>query len=55
MAIQLRLQALGATVPSSLMMMLPYMLTLLVLLYSSARGKGRSAPAAQGVNIPPRD
>ncbi len=55
MAIQLRLQALGATVPSSLMMMLPYMLTLLVLLYSSARGKGRSAPAALGVNIPPRD
>ncbi|MEG2004792.1 MAG: ABC transporter permease [Bilophila sp.] len=55
MALQLRLQALGATVPSSLMMMLPYVLTVLVLLWSSARGKGRAAPAALGINIPLRE
>ena len=54
MAFQLRLQALGTTIPSSLMMMLPYALTILALLFSSARGKGRSAPAALGENIAPR-
>ena len=53
MAFQLRLQALGTTSPSSLMMMLPYALTILALLFSSARGKGRSAPAALGENISP--
>lgn len=55
MALQLRLQALGATFPSSVMMMLPYILTIVVLLWSSSRGYGRAAPAALGVNIPPRD
>lgn len=53
MALQLRLQALGTTIPSSLMMMLPYALTILALLFSSARGKGRNAPAALGENISP--
>ena len=53
MAFQLRLQALGTTIPSSLMMMLPYALTILALLFSSARGKGRNAPAALGENIAP--
>lgn len=55
MALQLRLQALGATFPSSVMMMLPYVLTIVVLLWSSSRGYGRAAPAALGINIPPRD
>jgi simple sugar transport system permease protein len=55
MAFQLRLQALGTTIPSSLMMMLPYVLTICALLWSSARGKGRTPPAALGVNIVPRD
>lgn len=53
MALQLRLQALGSAIPSSLMMMLPYALTILALLVSSARGRGRGAPAALGENIPP--
>ncbi|MCT4533973.1 ABC transporter permease [Halodesulfovibrio sp.] len=53
MAFQLRLQAVGATLPSSLLLMLPYALTIVVLLFSSARGKGRQAPAALGVNIEP--
>lgn len=53
MAFQMRLQALGATLPSSLLLMLPYALTIIVLLFSSARGKGRAAPAALGVNIEP--
>lgn len=55
MAFQLRLQAMGASVPSSLLLMLPYALTIGVLLFSSARGKGRGAPAALGVNIEPKD
>jgi len=55
MALQLRLQALGMSLPSSIMMMLPYLLTILVLLYASIRGKGANAPAALGVNIPPRE
>lgn len=55
MALQLRLQALGATFPSSIMMMLPYVLTIVVLLWSSSRGYGRATPAALGINIPPRD
>lgn len=55
MALQLRLQAMGATLPSSLLLMLPYALTLMVLFISSARGKGRGAPAALGVNIEPKE
>lgn len=52
MALQLRLQAGGANVPSSLLLMLPYALTVLVLLLSSWR-KGTQAPAALGTNIEP--
>ncbi len=52
-AFQMRLQATGTTIPSSLLSMGPYLLTLLALLYSSSRGKGRSAPAALGVNLEP--
>ena len=47
------LQALGTNIPSSLMMMLPYGLTIFALLWASARGKGRGAPAALGENIAP--
>jgi len=54
MALQLRMQALGVNVSSSLMMMLPYALTILALLWASARGRGRGAPAALGDNIEPR-
>ncbi len=53
MAFQLRMQALGAALPSSLLLMLPYVLTVFVLLVSSIRGKGGNAPAAIGVNIEP--
>ena len=52
-AFQMRLQATGTTIPSSLLSMGPYLLTLLALLYSSSRGKGRAAPAALGVNLEP--
>ena len=55
MALQLRLQALGVNVPSSLMLMLPYTMTILALLWASGRGKGRNAPANLGENIEPRD
>lgn len=55
MALQLRLQAMGVNLPSSLLLMLPYALTVLVLLVSSARGGGHAAPAALGVNIEPEE
>lgn len=55
MALQLRLQAMGTTIPSSLMLMLPYALTLVALVWATARGKGRNAPAGLGANIPPRE
>ncbi|MDR3255284.1 MAG: ABC transporter permease [Synergistaceae bacterium] len=51
-AFQLRLQAAGTSVPTPLLMMLPYILTILVLVFISI-GKGRkislSAPSALGV------
>ena len=54
MALQLRLQAAGTTLPSSLLLMLPYALTVAVLVFSSMRRRGdRAAPAALGVNIEP--
>jgi Uncharacterized ABC-type transport system, permease component len=59
MAFQLRLQASGTNVPSSLLLMLPYALTVFVLVLSAARTRGSkasgsAAPAALGVNIEPR-
>lgn len=63
MAFQLRLQASGTNVPSSLLLMLPYVLTVLVLVLSAARARNArrrgpaarssAAPAALGVNIEP--
>jgi len=55
MAFQLRLQATGTNLPSSLLLMLPYLLTVLVLLFSAMRGSGKSsaAPGSLGVNIEP--
>jgi len=55
MAFQFRLQAMGTHIPSSLLMMLPYALTILVLVLSSLKGKGSQAPGALGVNIEPAD
>ena len=55
MAFQLRLQATGTHVPSSLLLMLPYALTVLVLVFSSWGGQGTEAPAALGVNMEPAD
>ncbi len=53
MAFQLRLQAMGTNLPSSLLLMLPYLLTILVLIVSAARGHRIDAPAALGTNIEP--
>jgi ABC-type uncharacterized transport system permease subunit len=55
MAFQLRLQAMGTHLPSSLLLMLPYALTVIVLVFSSWKGKDTDAPAALGVNIEPVD
>ncbi|MBG0777780.1 MAG: ABC transporter permease [Desulfovibrionaceae bacterium] len=55
MAFQLRLQAMGADLPSSLLLMLPYGLTVFVLAASSARGGGVGAPRGLGVNIEPQE
>lgn len=55
MALQLRLQASGTTLPSSLLLMLPYLLTIVVLVISSWRQSSSEAPAALGVNVEPAD
>lgn len=55
MALQLRLQASGTQLPSSLLLMLPYALTVLVLVLSSWKKGSSEEPAALGVNIEPVD
>ena len=55
MAFQFRLQATGTHLPSSLLLMLPYALTIAVLVFSSWKGTGNEAPAALGTNIEPPD
>lgn len=55
MALQLRLQASGTQLPSSLLLMLPYALTVFVLVLSSWRQGVNDAPAALGVNVEPVD
>ncbi len=55
MAFQLRLQAAGTHLPSSLLLMLPYGLTIAALAVSSVRGAETSAPEALGLNIEPED
>ena len=55
MAFQLRLQATGTTLPSSLLLMLPYALTVVVLVFSSWKGRRTAAPAGLGVNLEPSD
>ena len=55
MALQFRLQALGTHLPSSLLLMMPYALTILVLVAASLRLRGSAAPAALGVNHEPPD
>ncbi|MBM1001701.1 MAG: ABC transporter permease [Desulfofustis sp. PB-SRB1] len=54
MAVQLRLQASGTTIPSSLLLMLPYTLTIAVLVFSSWRRGSTGEPAALGTTIEPR-
>jgi simple sugar transport system permease protein len=55
MAFQLRLQAMGTNLPSSLLLMLPYLLTVVVLVLSMRQNKTGDAPAALGVNFEPRE
>ncbi len=55
MAFQLRLQAVGTHLPSSLLLMLPYLLTVVVLVLSSWKSVRNAAPAALGVNLEPND
>lgn len=55
MALQLRIQALGTNIPSSLLLMLPYLLTIGVLLFACLKKKGLEGPAHLGLNIEPKD
>ncbi len=55
MAFQLRLQAMGTAVPSSILLMLPYVLTVAALAFSSRRSRRTAAPAALGVNVEPSE
>jgi simple sugar transport system permease protein len=55
MAFQLSLQASGAALPSSLLLMLPYVLPILALAISSLRGQRGQAPEALGLNLEPEE
>jgi simple sugar transport system permease protein len=55
MAFQLRLQAMGTTLPSSILLMLPYVLTIAALALASWRSERSGAPAALGVNVEPSE
>jgi len=55
MAFQFRLQATGTHIPSSLLLMLPYALTIVVLVISSRRGRGDRGPAFLGINVEPSE
>ena len=55
MAFQLRFQAMGTNIPSSLLLMLPYLLTVIVLALASRRSSGGDAPAWLGVNVEPEE
>lgn len=55
MAFQLRLQAVGTALPSSILLMLPYVLTIAALAFSSWRSTRNEAPAALGINIEPSE
>jgi simple sugar transport system permease protein len=55
MAFQLRLQATGTHLPSSLLLMLPYALTVIVLVFASWKSRQANAPAALGINYEPQD
>lgn len=55
MAFQLRLQAMGTALPSSILLMLPYVLTIAALAFSSWRSDRTQAPAALGVNMEPSE
>ena len=55
MALQMRMQASGTALPSSLLLMLPYALTILVLVFSSWRRGATEEPAALGVNVEPTE
>lgn len=46
-----RVQALGVGIPSSILAMLPYLMTLLVLFASSLKGRSSGAPADLGNNL----
>ena len=54
-AFQFRLQAMGTHLPSSLLLMLPYALTVGVLVFSCWKKRGDEAPAALGVNVEPAE
>ncbi|MFP4167684.1 MAG: ABC transporter permease [Desulfonatronovibrionaceae bacterium] len=53
MAFQLRLQTIGVDVPSSFLLMLPYVLTVVVLTFSYKKGRHYGAPVGLGVNPEP--
>lgn len=55
MAFQLRLQAMGTALPSSILLMLPYILTIAALALASWRGDRTEAPAALGINMEPSE
>jgi len=55
MAFQLRLQAMGTALPSSILLMLPYVLTIVAMALASWRSRRTAAPAALGLNVEPSE
>ncbi len=55
MAFQLRLQATGTNIPSSILLMMPYLLTIIVLTIASKVYKGKWGPMGLGINLEPKD
>jgi len=55
MAFQLRLQAAGTSIPSSILLMLPYALTIFVIVLASWRRPQSAMPTSLGVNVEPTE
>ena len=51
-ALQLRMQAMGSTVSVSLLLTLPYLMTIIVLIAVSVKSKGRLLNAPASLSIP---
>ncbi|MCE1249041.1 MAG: ABC transporter permease [Firmicutes bacterium] len=52
-AVQFRIQASGTQIPAEILLMMPYIFTIIVLIIASGKGEKQSAPAALGIPFIP--